>query len=173
MRVVVEYSCSSVFHVSQEYSSRAPVSPATPARLYHVPHGSDLSLPHKSSPARPGPQPALVLTSPQNGGGFRSFPLSKHDAVPIPPPLFGDASSPGHVTTENSPNFGTGGSSDSSASEGDSFYTMDDYGDVDANSPLSPHLSQLLNLGGRSVYSLQGREAAETGSKLHSVSFYR
>jgi hypothetical protein len=77
------------------------------------------------------------------------------------------------VTTENSPNFGTGGSSDSSASEGDSFYTMDDYEDVDANSPLSPHLSQLLNLGERSVYSLQGCEAAETGSKLHSVSFYR
>jgi hypothetical protein len=146
-----------------------PLGPATPAGLHHG-----------LSSLRPGSRPTPVLTP---GDGSHSSPLLKHAAA-VPLPLFSDgrgepASSPRHVTTESGLNFGhvdidtndVSDSSDSTASKSGSD-AVDDYRDVDTRSPLSPHLSQLLNLGGRSVYSLQGGEAAEAGTKLHSVRFW-
>ena len=44
----------------------------------------------------------------------------------------------------------------------------EDYAMISALDTSSP-LNQMLGLGGRSVGSLQGKEAAEFGSQLHSV----
>jgi len=78
------------------------------------------------------------------------------------------------MTTESGPDAaGLDGaySSDFSDSESDSSGTVEDVGDMNSNTPTSSHISQLLNIEQHLICSLQGREAAETGSKLHSVRY--
>jgi hypothetical protein len=125
-----------------------------------------------------------VPTLPASGGGpygLRVLKVASVSNLSLSPG--GDrgrrALSPEHVPTESGPGIRNvaidtneaRNSSDSSDSEDDSSDTVEDHEPTDSNVPLSSHLSQLLDLGGRSIYSLQGREAAEAGSKLHSVSF--
>ena len=58
---------------------------------------------------------------------------------------------------------------DSSEPEDSSYGVVEDPDTMQLDAHSS--LGQILDLGGRSIGSLQGEEAAELGSKLHSVCF--
>jgi hypothetical protein len=53
----------------------------------------------------------------------------------------------------------------------DSSDCVEDRSVTASKAPISSHLPRLLRLKGRSIYTLQGKEAAELGSKLHDARF--